>query len=125
MKKNKELGIWMDHSNAILMELYNHMIDSKKIAIKPIQIDRDNVDTHEVHTHSKEQKHNQSVYFKEIKDIIRNYNDVLLFGPTDAKNELFNLLKADHHFENTKIELKNTDKMSENEMCEFVVEYFR
>ena len=107
------------------MELYNHMIDSKKIVIKPIQIERDNVDTHEVHTHSKEQKHNQSVYFKEISDIIRNYNDVLLFGPTDAKNELFNLLKADHHFENTKIELRNTDKMSENEMHKFVVEYFR
>jgi hypothetical protein len=125
MKQVKELGVWMDHSNAILMELYNHMIDSKKIAIKPVQIERDNENTHEVHTHTKEQKHNQSVYFKEIKDIIRNYNDVLLFGPTDAKNELFNLLKADHHFENTKIELRNTDKMSENEMHEFVVEYFR
>lgn len=127
MKRVKELGVWMDHSNAILMELYNHMIDSKKIAIKPIEIDRDNVDKHEVHMHSndKEQKHNQSVFFKEIKDIIRNYNDVLLFGPTDAKNELFNLLKADHHFENTKIELRNTDKMSEDEMCDFVVEYFR
>jgi hypothetical protein len=125
MKKVKELGVWMDHSNAILMELYNHMIDSKKIAIKPMQIESDNVDTHEVQTHSKEQKHNQTVFFKEISDIIRNYNNVLLFGPTDAKNELLNLLKADHHFENTKIELRNTDKMSENEMHEFVVEYFR
>jgi len=125
MKENKKLGVWMDHSNAILMELYNDMIDSKKIEIKPVQIEKDNVDTHKIQKHSKEQSHNQAVFFKEISDIIMNYNDVLLFGPTDAKNELYNLLKGDHQFENTKIELRNTDKMTENEIHEFVVEYFR
>jgi len=125
MKENKKLGVWMDHSNAILMELYNDMIDSKKIEIKPVQIEKDNVDTHKIQKHSKEQSHNQAVFFKEISDIIMNYNDVLLFGPTDAKNELYNLLKADHQFENTKIELRNTDKMTENEIHEFVVEYFK
>lgn len=125
MKKIKQLGIWMDHSKAILIELYDHKLISKEIMIKPIPLEKENVDTHEVKVHSKEQNHNQSVFFNEISEGIRNYQNVLLFGPTDAKNELFNLLKADHNFENTKIEMKTTDKMTMIEKQDFVVEYFK
>lgn len=125
MKKIKLLGIWMDHSNAFLMELYNHNISSKKIIIKPVHKEEDNVDTHEIQIHSKEESQHRAAFFKEISDIIRDYQDVLLFGPTDAKNELYNLLKADHRFENIKFELRNSDKMNESEMQQFVVEYFR
>jgi hypothetical protein len=125
MNKIKFLGIWMDHSNAFLMELYNHKISSKKIIIKTDIKEKDNVDTHEIQVHSKEESQHRAAFFKEISNIIRNYQNVLIFGPTDAKNELYNLLKEDHRFENTKFELKNTDKMTENEMHQFVVEYFR
>lgn len=126
MKEYKELGVWMDHSNAILMELYNHTIDSKKLMIKPVLHEENKAgDTHVIQKHSKEQHQHQAAFYKEISDIIKNYQDVLLFGPTDAKNELFNLLKADHSFDNTKIELRNTDKMAENKIYEFVVEHFR
>jgi len=124
MNKIKFLGIWMDHSNAFLMELYDHKITSKSI-IKPIQKEEDNMDNHEIQMHSKEESQHQAAFFKEISDVIRNYKNVLLFGPTDAKNELYNLLKVDHRFEDTKFELRNTDKMTENEMNQFVVAYFR
>ena len=73
--------------------------------------------------HNKEQ-HEQSEYYKEIATVIRNYDDVILFGPTDAKVELVNILKADHHFVNIKIEVKETDKMTENQEHAFVSEYF-
>jgi len=125
MKKIKQLGVWMDHSKAMLIELYDHKLISREIVLKASPLEKDNVDTHEVQVHSKEQSHNQSVFFKEISDTIREYQHVLLFGPTDAKNELFNLLKADHNFENTKIELKTTDKMTVIEKQEFVIEYFK
>jgi hypothetical protein len=125
MKKIKQLGIWMDHSKAILIELYDHKIDSKEVVLKQMPLEQENVDTHEVKVHGKEQSHNQSVFFKEISDTIRDYKYVLLFGPTDAKNELFNLLKDDHNFENTAIELKTTDKMTLVEKQSFVVEYFK
>ena len=57
--------------------------------------------------HNKEQQ-KQSTYFNRIADVIKNYNEVLLFGPTDAKSELLNLLKTDHLFENIKMEVKQT-----------------
>jgi hypothetical protein len=125
MNKVKQLGVWMDHSKAVLIELYDHKLISNEIDVKQTPLETPNVDTHKVVEHSKEQSHNQSVFFKEISDVIRNYGNVLLFGPTDAKSELFNLLKDDHNFADTTIELKTTDKMTPIEIQEFVVQHFR
>ena len=73
--------------------------------------------------HNKEQ-YQQSEYYKKLREAIKNYEAVILFGPTDAKVELFTTLKADHHFEKIKIEIKQTDKMTENQQHAFVREYF-
>lgn len=67
----------------------------------------------------------QLSYYKKLGDIIKKYQEVVLFGPTDAKNELLNLLKTDHLFEDIKIELINSDKMVESQMQTFVREYFK
>ncbi len=73
--------------------------------------------------HNKEQ-HKHLEYYKKIGETIKHYGEVLLFGPTDAKLELCNLLKADHQFANIKIETKPADKMTENQQHAFVKEYF-
>lgn len=49
---------------------------------------------------------------------------VVLFGPTDAKVALYNILKADHRFAKIKIEIKPADKMTENQQDTFVKIYF-
>jgi len=46
---------------------------------------------------------------------IEDYDAVLLFGPTDAKVELFNLLKADKQFDKIKIETVPSEKMTGNQ----------
>lgn len=125
MKNQKHLGIWMDHSKAVTIELFDHQIRARKIVIKPLAAEQINVDRHQIPMHSKEHNHDQSVYFQQIADVAREYQDVLLFGPTDAKNELFNLLKADHHFEYTSIEMITTDKMSMLKKEEFVMQHFK
>ena len=68
--------------------------------------------------------HQQSEYYKKLGEIIKNYEGVILFGPTEAKVELFNTLKADHHFEKINIEVKQADKMTENQQHAFVREHF-
>jgi len=52
-----------------------------------------------------------------------NYDEVLLFGPTDAKSELVNTIKDNHLFEKIKIEVKPADKMTEIEQHEFLKEF--
>ena len=66
-----------------------------------------------------------SSYYKTIAEIIYNFNEVLLFGPTHAKEELFNFLKNHHKYDKIKIEVNTTDKMREEEQHHFVRDYYK
>ncbi|HWZ23248.1 MAG TPA: hypothetical protein VNW06_11375 [Cytophagaceae bacterium] len=124
MKTGKYIGIWMDHSIANVMEFTANPIETRTIESKfTHEVKEESLKKSESLMHNKEQ-HQQSEYYKKLGDIIKNYSGVILFGPTDAKVELFNILKADHHFEKIKIEMKQADKMTENQQHAFVREYF-
>jgi len=124
MKIIKRLGIWMDHSNAFLMELKNDTILTNCVVSELSDHESEfNFYKGEKLIHKKQQ-HLQLSYYKKLGDIIKKYQEVVLFGPTDAKNELINLLKTDHLFEDIKIEVINSDKMTEDQMQTFVREYF-
>ncbi|MCE9539645.1 MAG: hypothetical protein K8R85_10555 [Bacteroidetes bacterium] len=114
----------MDHSNAHLMEFTTDPIETKIVSSKFTHEERENsLGKSENVMHNKEQ-HHQAEYFKTLAEVIKDYEKVILFGPTDAKVELFNVLKTDHRFAKTKIEVKQSDKMTENQKHAFVREYF-
>ncbi|HRZ96666.1 MAG TPA: hypothetical protein P5084_03855 [Paludibacter sp.] len=120
MKNKKQLGICMDHSSALIMELINNLIistESEYESMTKIENEANNENGRDDHQA-------QTNYYKKISDIIRNYDEVLLFGPAEAKNVLYNLIKEDHNFENIKIEIRTTDKMTENQIFAFVKDYF-
>lgn len=123
-KIEKKLGIWMDHANAHLIEFNNDNSDDKIISSKFTHQEKsDTLGKSENIMHNKEQQ-DQSDYYKKISAVIKDFNEVILFGPTSAKVELSNILKADHHFDTIKIEIQQTDKMTENQQHAFVKEYF-
>jgi hypothetical protein len=118
------LGIWMDHSNAHLMEFTTEPLTTTIISSRFTHRDKEHsIGRSENGMHQK-QNHELAGYYKKIGEAIKNYQDVILFGPTSAKTELFNLLKADHLFEKIRIETKDADKMTQNEQHAFVREYF-
>ena len=126
MHKIKQLGIYMDHAHAFLMELENGLIISRNIVSGWIETeDKPNQDKHFMDFNCGEKKHLQSAYYHEISDIIRHYQQIVLFGPTDAKNELHKLLSDNHLFKDIKIKLVETDKLTDVQMHEFVKEYFK
>ncbi len=123
MTKAKCLGIWMDHASANLMEC-TEMIETKTVASSITkQLIEDIRGKGEKHTHSKIQQL-KSAFYKKLGEAIKHYEEVILFGPTTAKFELFNSLRADHLFEKIKIEVKQADKMTENQQHAFVREHF-
>ena len=114
----------MDHSIAHLMKLSNGRIVTSTLEIgSSLPAKEQNLGIHERLFHDKEQKQ-LSAYFSRLSDVIREYDDVMLFGPTDAKSELLNILKGNHLFDNVKIEVKTVDKMTENQQHAFVKEHF-
>lgn len=124
MSTTKKLGIWMDHASAHLMELKGNSISHKTIASKFTHEEKEkSLANSENVMHNKEQ-HQTAEFYKELGENIRNYDDVILFGPTDAKSQLANILKADHRFSKIKIETKSADQMSDAARHTFVKDYF-
>lgn len=115
----------MDHSNAHLIEFTSEVKDTKTITSDFTFQDREEtLQRSESEMHNKEQ-HKQTTFYKNIANEIKKFDEVVLFGPTDAKVELFNFLKENHHCDKIKIEVKNTDKMNENEQREYIRTYFK
>jgi len=124
MIKTKKIGIWMDHASAHLMEITNGEMETKIIKLTFTHQEKQEIlQKGQKVTHHKE-KQEQLAYYKTIGAEIKQYEEVLLFGPTDAKIELLNLLKLDHHFDKIDIETRQADKMTENQQQAFVKKHF-
>jgi hypothetical protein len=91
MTTGKKLGIWMDHSSAHLIEFKTDPIKTTIIVSEFTHQDKEkSLVRGESLMHKKEQ-HRQSEYYNKLGEAIRDYEEVILFGPTDAKVELFNV----------------------------------
>lgn len=123
MMKNKQLAILENDTNALLMELYNHMIVSRNILFKPKEKE---TESEQLGQQDSSILHKRKfAYYKEIGDIVSHYQEVVIFGPTQTKFELFKLLEADKHLNKIKIECIDTIKMSDTQMHDFVLEYYK
>jgi hypothetical protein len=124
MTIEKKLGIYLDHANAHLVEYINGTNESKMIGSKFTHEEKEqSLGKSENLMHNKEE-HEQAEYYKAIAEAIRHYDYVLLFGPSQAKAELHNILNADHRFAKIRIEVRPGDKMTETQIHTFVRDYF-
>jgi hypothetical protein len=124
MSTAHNLGIWMDHQVA-------HLIQPDH-ATTPTTIIRNNfnhgvkesaMQKSENLAHNKEQQE-QTAYYKKLGEIIIQFDEVLLFGPTDAKTELHTMLKEDRRFDKVKFHVTAADKMTENQQHAFMRKHF-
>lgn len=121
---NKYLGVFMDHASANIIEMEKGQIKTKIISSAfNHQVREQVLERSEKEAHHKE-KQEELEYYNEIGKVILQYEDVLLFGPTEAKTELLNVMRKDHHFDKIKIGLRTADKMTDHQEQAFVREYF-
>jgi stalled ribosome rescue protein Dom34 len=124
MKTAKHLGIYMDHSVAHLMELTNDTIMTSTVESQSTLMDEANYLRKDEGLMHNIEHYQRSDYYKRLSSVMKDYDEVILFGPTEAKSELYNLLKNDHHFDKIRIEVKPADKMTENQQQAYVKKYF-
>jgi len=118
------LGIWMDHQDAHLIEWTTPPMETKKISSKFTYLAKhQSLNESERLMHNKEQ-HEQGDFYKHLGEEIKKHKEVVLFGPSDAKAELFNLLKADHGFSDIKFQIIPAGRMTDNQEHAFVREHF-
>lgn len=123
MKIEKKLGIWMDHAHANLIEYAATMVTETVTSASTHEEKEKTLQKGETMMHNKEQQQ-ESYFYKVLGQRIKKYDTVLLFGPTDARNELLNILQADPSFSKIKIESMPADKMTKNQQHAFVRHYF-
>jgi hypothetical protein len=120
----RKLGIYMDHLHANLLDLTTGtMQTSHKGSTFTHEEKEDTLQKSENLMHHAEQ-HEEAAYYKQLGEIILQYNDVLLFGQTQAKTELYNTLKDNHLFSKIKIAVKPSDRLTPNQQEAFVRNYF-
>lgn len=119
-----KVGIWLDHSAAHIVEYSGDALETMVISSKfTPEVRSESLHKGESTMHNKEQLHIMS-YYKALEEVIKKYDEVVLFGPTHAKDELMNLLRKDHTFDHIQIHLEQTDKMAESEIHAYVRDYF-
>jgi nitrogenase subunit NifH len=124
MSNKKKLGIWMDHSEAHLIEFKK---ESSPLIIISTTFNHEDMEAalnrSEQLMHNKRQQQ-QAFYYQKIGNAIIAYEEVLIFGPTNAKTELLNVLESDLRFKKIKIEVQSADKMTDNQKNAFVKKHF-
>ena len=117
------LGIWMNHSKSHLIELTTEIKSQTIISAFANRVQERTQVKSEQMMHGKEH-YLQNDYYQKICDEIKKYQKVMLFGPTDAKEELFHMIKADHNCAHIRVEVLVVEKLKEQEQLAFVREYF-
>lgn len=124
MTTARKIGIWMDHASANLIEFTRDPLETTTITSDFTHDDKAHTLTRSENMMHHKEQHQESAYYKNLGEAIRQYDNVLLFGPTDAKVELFNRLRTDHRFEKIDFYIETTDTMTENQQHAFVKAYF-
>ncbi len=119
MQNSKKLAVYLDHSHAILFNFGISAIEFRTIESEFYHQNNKG----DSHLHNKEQ-HLLHKYYENIGEAILDFDSVLLFGPTDAKTELFNYLLEINKFGKISFNVKASDKLSENQQIQFINNYF-
>lgn len=125
MIKKKKLGIWMCQGNFHLIEYNNNEpVDKSNLP----KINNDEINSSEpILKFSEVQKaeiFRKQEIFKKLTDSIINYDEIILFGPIDAKKELLNYIETNLSAPLPVIEIKQTELMTEEEQTAFVRNHF-
>ncbi len=124
MLNAKQLGICVDDDGLHIMRHTPGAV--QKIVLLPF-INTDEADTGFKKSESfvyDVELQQQTNYFSQLKAAITHNDNLLFFGPTNLKVELYNRLREDNGFAKTDIEVKQTDTMTGTQQQAFVMDYF-
>jgi len=124
MEPIKKAAVYMDHFMANIIEYTNSaaIVKTIKSDFNPYE-KKEIIQKGESQMFNKEQDLQQQFYVK-LRDELLDYNSVLLFGATNAKTQMQNILQIDKKFFDVEVTIKNTDKLTEEEQIDFVNECF-
>jgi hypothetical protein len=135
MKVEKYLGIWLDHKKAFIVSVAGDQVSSSNIV--------SNVDGHirlsggsrvstpygpqEGPSEGRiEERRRQKLrsYYKKIIRILSNAEEIVIFGPGEAKTELITEMKKSKGLSARIVATETTDKMTDRQIKAKVTKFF-
>lgn len=120
MYTQKSIGIWMDDDSV-------HLIEFRKLRVETVII-RSRIKEREKFLQPKEEcsddSHQHENFLKKISEQLRDYDEILIFGPDNAKFTFEQYLNKNPLFANKKIILQTAEKMTDNHKHAWVNKYF-
>jgi hypothetical protein len=142
MKSNsfKQVGVWMDHSKAHFVGFNNgdtaliETLDSPYESIKREDgegSDKTRFTSNNEHTSNNEYRKHQitqnelNEYLKMMEGKLSRFEDILLFGPGIAKEQMRNRLRENKSFDGKWLAVQSCDKLTENQLLAFVRDFYK
>lgn len=133
MKTNAKTGIWIDFEKAYIIDLDNNQETVTKVdsniehfnvvggsRSKQSHGPQDNVSESKYLERNKQQ---QSTFYKSVIEKVNPNNDLVLFGPAEAKMHLKKEFLNHTNFKHKTIPVETADSITENQMKAWVRDY--
>ncbi len=125
----KEVGLWIDHRQAIIVILTDKKEQLKRITSgveERVQVSALQDDSHEDRRYKEDRRLDDdlSKYYEEVAACLNDSDAVLIFGPGEAKGELQKHLEVQEQ-NGTIVRVETTDKMTDGQIKRKVRQYFR
>lgn len=113
------VGVWLDHSNAVLYAYNPEKADDGFTVVEKL-------DSPEAGGRSENdaKKSNRHRYYNDLAKRLGGYDEILLFGPGTAQEELRNELMLDKHFQSKRIDVRSENSLTEHQRNAFVRNHF-
>lgn len=116
----RKLAIWLDHDQAIVIV---YPPEGEPEVISKGGSTQESLPIAEKRLNQK-LRNFQREYYDRISARMNGFSDILLFGPTDAKSELFNRVTKMPNHRTRRIQVKNATKMSTPQLIAYVKSAF-
>ncbi|EOZ95604.1 hypothetical protein A33Q_2966 [Indibacter alkaliphilus LW1] len=139
-KAFKQIGLWIDHNKAHIIgydEGHVKLIETVESPVEALKReagegnDSTRFTSNNNHTSNNEyKKHNVSQnelkeYFKILENKLHPYEDILLFGPGTAKEQIRNRLREIKSFDKKWLSIQKSDRLTENQLLAFVRDFYK
>lgn len=138
--KNKidQVAVWLDHASAEIIEYHN----GESVLLETIESPYDRKPRIEgegsdvtrfgrtYSSNNEDRKHNRlqnelNSYFTDLENRVKDYKEILLFGPTNAKDQLYNRLMENKIFSAKTLAVESVDTLTENQKMAFARDFFK
>ena len=128
----KNIGIWLDSDKAYIIEKDAGQITVVRSAVEHYHLHGGFVgaspygeqDAISETTLDERKKHQLKGYFEAIMDLLVNTENIVVFGPGETKEAFLKAVKKNPLLEEKFCSIETADKLTENQMKEWVRKYY-